>query len=559
MHIGTTTRSRVWPLLACGVLVAAYGLLAPRAEIAAQQSTAVIRGTVRGADSTSLYGILVNAKGAGRNATTFVFTDDKGAYEFPPLALGAYQVSVGTAQSHTVQLTPSGVTEDFTGIELGPDLLDQATGPNWLKVIPGDEAQKTKIAQRCVACHSTNYLITRAPFSPDGWSRLVDRMINERLHTADWWPTAEESPVYTHYNEKYSAAEVQAIKDFLATNVTPETKAQYAAKALWRPKGEAARAVYTEWMLAGNRGGVRDAWTDPKGIIWYIQSNNLMGRLDPRTGEFQQWDYPAETMEGRFHDVWPDKEGNVFITAAGLNKILKFDVKTYQFTTFEIPESLGKYPHTGEFDSDGNYWVTLMEGEHSGVVKLDPRTGKLTKFDVPTKYCYCYGLTVDKQDNVWFTQHHANKIGKIAARTGKLTEYTIPTKVALPRRIKADSKGRLWFTASGYPGQISMLDPATGEFTEYPHEITNGYPYIINIDQHYKIWFNSVEGNMVGKFDPATKKYSFYLIPVPESYARAGIIDTQTDPPGILLPMASRAGVFGRLYVRPVAQQVTAR
>jgi virginiamycin B lyase len=553
-----TNRARR-PLLLAAVIGLGSALAGETGGISAQQSTAVIRGTVRDADNAPLYGILVNAKGTGKNATTFVFTDDRGVYEFPPLALGAYQVSVGTAQSHPVQLTASGATRDFKGITLGPDLMDQTTGPNWMKVIPGDKAQKTKIAQRCVACHSTNYLITRAPFSADGWSRLVDRMINERLHAADWWPTAQESPVYAHYNEKYSAAEVQAIKDFLIKNVTPETKLQYAAKALWRPKGDAARATYTEWMLAANRGGVRDAWTDPNGIIWYIQSNNLMGRLDPRTGEFQQWDYPADTPAGRFHDIWPDKEGNLFIAAAGLNKVLKFDVKTYQFSTFEIPESLGKYPHTGQFDSAGNYWVTLMEGENSGVVKLDPKTGKLTKFDVPTKYCYCYGLTVDSRDNVWFTQHHANKIGRIEARTGKLTEYTVPTKVALPRRIKVDSKGRLWFTASGYPGQISMLDPETGKFTEYPYEITNGYPYIINIDQHDKIWFNSIEGNMVGKFDPVTKKFSFYLIPVPESYARAGIIDTRTDPPGILLPMASRAGVLGRMYVRPIAEQVTAR
>ena len=177
----------VWPMLACVLMGIAYFL---QARMAAEEgkSTAVIRGTVRSPDGTPLYGILVKARGEGKNYTTYVFTGDKGSYDFPVLPLGAYQVSVGTARLETVQLTASGANQDFSGVQLGPDFLNQTTGPNWLKAIPGSEAEKTRVAQNCVGCHSTGRLFSRAPASPAGWAAIVKNMVGERLPKSDWYP-----------------------------------------------------------------------------------------------------------------------------------------------------------------------------------------------------------------------------------------------------------------------------------------------------------------------------------------------------------------------------------
>src|SRR3990167_7414666 len=143
----------VWPLLAC-ILMGTACLLQARLGAQNRQSTAVIRGTVRSEDGTPLYGIFVRTTGVVKNATTYVYTDDKGIYEFPPLPVGAYQVSVGVAWKKPVQLTASGATENFT-IELGAGLVNQVTGLSLLKVIPGTEAEKNLLGEGCVACHST--------------------------------------------------------------------------------------------------------------------------------------------------------------------------------------------------------------------------------------------------------------------------------------------------------------------------------------------------------------------------------------------------------------------
>jgi len=542
----------VWSLFAC-VLIGTACASQPETVAEENNATAVIQGTVRSPDGAALYGISVSTKGAGKIDTTYVFTDEDGNYDFPPLPLGEYQVAVGTAQLVTVQLAAAGANQDFDEVQLGPDLLNQINGPGWLNAVPGSEEVKKKVAYACVACHSSGILFTNSPSTPAGWARLVAGMIEDRTHNADWWPRHPDSPVYEHYLAAYSPENAEAITEFLVKNATSETKNLYAAEALVRPTGEAARAVYTEWQLPADRGGVRDAWADEKtGMIWYIMSNNTIGKLDPRTGEFQQWEY-AWPERGHFHDVWPDERGDSWITAARIDKIIKFDSRTYEFTAWDVPPELGHYPHTGGFDQAGTYWFTLMEGENAGLASLDPRTGKFTKIELPTKWSYAYDVWVDRKNgNVWNTQLHGNKIAKLEIETGELTEYTVPTPFALPRRIEQDSRGRLWFVASGYPGQISMLAPETGQFSEYEFGVPNGYPYWPAVDRFDKIWFNSVEGNMLVKFDPDTKEFVRFLLPVPETYSRsAGNIDYSIDPYGVLYPSANRPGVLGRMQVRP--------
>ena len=553
----------LWSLLACVLMWVAF---LPQSTMAAEdgKSEAVIRGTVRSSDGTALYGIFVRARGVGKSSTTYVYTDDKGIYEFPPLPLGAYQVSVGIAWKQTVQLAPSGATQDFI-VELGPGLVNQVTGTSLLKVIPGSEEEKTRLGLDCVPCHQSTRWFAHAPSTPDGWDAIVKRMLSIRLSEEDWFPPTQHAdhPMHDYYKAAYSPERMQALTEFLIQNITPETMNEYAARALVRPTGEAAKAVFTEWDLPPEIQSANAVLPDPDGILWFIAGGNSVGRLDPRTGETDIWKAPGVASNSRFHDLDIDKNRDLWITASMIDKIYKFDVRTHKFTfwdtsttgvgwTYPAGPDAGTrttYPHTAGFDKAGNYWITAMGGADSGVVKLDPRTGTLTKFNVPTKWAFTYGLEVDQKDNVWFAEHQANKIGKIDP-AGKLTEYPVPTPFDLPRRIRVDSKGRPWFTESGVPAHIAMLDPVTGKISEYEYGIPTGYPYWIRIDKFDKIWFNSAEGNMIGKFDPETKK--FVLFPYPRSETRSinGFVDNRSDPIAVLYPVPGRPAV-ARMYVRP--------
>ena len=96
-----------------------------------------------------------------------------------------------------------------------------------------------------------------------------------------------------------------------------------------------------------------------------------------------------------------------------------------------------------------------------------------------------------------------------------------------------------------------MLDPVTAKITEYEYGIPSGYPYWIRVDKNDKIWFNSSEpGNMIGKFDPETKKFTLFTFPQVDAHSINGHIDNRTDPVGILYSKPGQEAIT-RMYVRP--------
>ena len=539
-------RGNPWAaLLIASFLMTGYSCTATSSEANAQQEPA-ITGTIRTSDGSPLYGILVNAKGEGQKYTTSFVTDDQGLYEFPPLPFGFYRVSVGTQWSERVNFTSSGVTQDFV-VELGPGFMTQTTGTSWLNLLPGTQEDKKRLSDSCGSCHSIWRLIDRPQTSKEGWSALARKMA--RITT-----TGEPLDPDAPYRLDLSEENFNPLMDYLTKNIVPELKEKQIVEAMVRPRGEAARAVFTEWDLSGEVKLVKATWTDSAGISWFaadtLDDFGAVGRLAPSTGEVKVW--PTSLPKPTFHDILGDSEENLWITASTANKIVKFDTSTYQYSMWDVPEA-SRWAHTGDLDPDGNFWFTLQRGEEI-VAKLEPGTGKMTRFPPMTKRSGPYGLVIDRSGDVWFTQLRGHKVSKIVRATGKLTEFDPPTPLAGPRRIQMDSQGKLWFTEF-YADKIVRLDQATMEFTEYDTGVPGGSSYFIVVDKHDQIWINLLNGNVIGKFDPTTEKFTYLLFPQPESHSRNASLDHSTDPIGVVYERAFLAqkdftATIGRMHIR---------
>ena len=66
----------------------ALAIIAPSADAA----EVVLSGSIKSAAGEKIEGITVSAKAEGGTITTTVFTDETGAYYFPPLEAGKYKV-----------------------------------------------------------------------------------------------------------------------------------------------------------------------------------------------------------------------------------------------------------------------------------------------------------------------------------------------------------------------------------------------------------------------------------------------------------------------------------
>ena len=511
----------------------------------------VIRGTVRDRQAP-LYGILVTAKADGKNVSTSVFTDEHGEYVFPPLPAGNYQLSVGTKWQESVTLDAASVKKDFV-VELGPWFLNQTSGDSFLGVLPGAEAEKKELINNCGGCHSIWRAVNRGPATSDGWTSLIRRMGLKKGGDGSLDPTVAP-------RVDMSAKNFPFLVKYFSDEFKSDLKQGRVVEAMIRPRGEGARAVFTEWDLPSNVGGIATAKVDSRGMIWFPSGRlGAVGRLDPRTGEAQTWPVPlGETTKGDeppLHDILIDKQDNVWVTGGGADKIVYLNTKTFQYTVWDVPADYGKKPHTGDFDRDGNYWFTMQTGKpgKGWVVKLDPRTGKFsgfpTKADFPHPYGpEPYGLVVDGKGSIWFTELFGSKLGKIDSQTGEMTEYSTLIPNAGPRRLGLDSKGNLWFTEC-FAGKIGKLDPTTMLFTDFDLGVPGGgFPYGLRVDKSDQVWFSMNSNNTIGKLDPKTKKITYSLFPGPESNTIDPGFDFQSDP--VALVYGTHRSTVGRVYFR---------
>ena len=155
--------------------------------------------------------------------------------------------------------------------------------------------------------------------------------------------------------------------------------------------------------------------------------------------------------------------------------------------------------------------------------RYNPKTKKYTHFkEVPSSY----GITLDKQGNIWFgVLKDDGPIGMVDAKTLKVKQWYPPTK-GRPQRIQVASDGMVWFSERG-GGKIGRFDPATETFKEYPLPGPAPTPYALGIDRDNYIWYASTEQDRFGRLNPKTGEVVEYPVPHSEVMSREFFLDSE--------------------------------
>src|SRR5215467_11729092 len=123
----------------------------------------VLSGTVVSSSGEKMGGVTISAKPEGGTITTSVFTDEAGAYYFPPMPAAKYRVwaqalSYETAKSSTDLAVAK--RHDFL-LKPMQDFVRQLPGDVLLAALPGDTPEdfrmKTQVRKNCTGCHSASY------------------------------------------------------------------------------------------------------------------------------------------------------------------------------------------------------------------------------------------------------------------------------------------------------------------------------------------------------------------------------------------------------------------
>jgi virginiamycin B lyase len=354
-----------------------------------------------------------------------------------------------------------------------------------------DGEGKELVAAVCTACHQTNQITRSSGYTAEGWRELTGTMID-----------LSGSP-----------EDQAAILAYLAMHFPPND-----ARAPKLVPGE-AEIAFKEWVVPTLGQRSRDPVEAEDGSIWWAgQWGNLVGKIDPATGEMTEYPLPANAMP---HSVLLDGEGFVWYTGNKNGTLGKLDPASGRVTEYKMPDPAATDPHTAVFDQDGILWFTLQQSNMVG--RLDPASGEVELVTAPTEGARPYGIKIDAEGTPYVACNGSDCLLKVDPETMKLTEIDLPTPGTTVRRLDIADDGMIWYVNSGQ-GRLGRYDPQTGAIQEWTSPSgPDSHPYALAVVDGI-VWYNESgqRPDTLVRFDPTTEEFQSW--PIPSGNIHAGII-----------------------------------
>ena len=476
---------------------------------------AEVTGTVKGPDGAAFQGAFVQARNAKTKITVSVLSRKDGQYRIPNLPAGDYEVRIRAIGYQAQPRTGVALTADqkasfefelkkgqvrWSDISLyqADQLLPAGKGKGALFTPQPGQPTAT-----CAACHGIQTRMASTVRDEAGWRDRIEYMRTAmRVRISD----EEAGDIASYLNSIFGEDST------LPKSPADEPEYKSVAQSF---SDDAMKIVYVEYEVGG-----KFPWSavpDKKGNVWipYNGPVNKIARLDPKTGSLE--DFPVSSPDVlRIHSAYPAPDGTVWFSEQFKNKLGHLDPATKEIV--EYPATPGGGTHTIRVDSKGMVWST-----GNPLNRFDPETHKFTGF--PAEAGSFYGITIDKNDNVWSGGLRAD--GKLYEVTNKGVEksWTPPTK-GEPRRVEVSSDGSVWF-GEYFSGKIAHFDPKTETFKEYALPGGRPSPYALGVDRNDKIWYASYYMDQLGCLDPKTGNVVVYPYPHSENSLREFFPDDQ--------------------------------
>ncbi|MDO6427973.1 cytochrome C [Thalassotalea sp. 1_MG-2023] len=359
---------------------------------------------------------------------------------------------------------------------------------NMLVNDPMNNEGKALVEQYCTACHRINMITRSSGYNADGWQTLIHTMINFSNS-----PAIEEK-----------------IVSYLAKNYPPNDK-----RTPNLISGD-TEISFTTWHTPTLGQRSRDPIEAENGDIWWAgQRANLIGRIDPDSGEMKEYTLPDNAMP---HTVTTDSDGNIWYTGNKNGTMGKLNIKTEAITEFPMPDKQAKDPHSAIFDNKGILWFTL---QHSNMIgRLNPESGEIKLVTMNAPKSKPYGIKIDDEGTPWVACNGRNCLVKVDPKTMALTDITLPNKATRVRRLDIAADGMIWYVNSSQ-GRLGRYNPDTGDIKEWPSPSGNkSHPYAIAVIDNI-VWYNEsgMRPDALVRFDPKSEIFQSWAIPSGDVYA----------------------------------------
>jgi virginiamycin B lyase len=367
--------------------------------------------------------------------------------------------------------------------------LAQDKGGKAAPTLPDGKA-KQLVEGMCASCHALQLITNSSGYTREHWRELVGYMI-----------------------DLSSSPQQNDILDYLATNFPPNTK------RTGKTVSGNVQVTFKEWTMPQLGQRTRDPIQAADGSIWYAgQFGNLIGRLDPKTGQAKEYPLPPNSMP---HTVQLDPKGRPWFSGNKNGMIGWIDPASGKATTYKMPDPEAVDVHTITFDKKGMVYFTFQWANMIG--RLNPDNGDIKLVKVAAERSQPYDIKFDPEGTLWVSCNARPCLLKVNPDTLAITEVKLPLPGTTVRRFDIAPDGMIWYVNSGV-GRIGRVNPKSGEIKEWDSPSgPRSHPYGIAVLDG-AVWYNEsgMRPDMLVRFDIATEDFQSW--PIKSGNVYAGIL-----------------------------------
>jgi virginiamycin B lyase len=352
-------------------------------------------------------------------------------------------------------------------------------------------------------------------------------------------------------------------------------------------------------LLPKGEGGGKDTLFGNRCFICHGIQNRILAKRMTEAGWTNAINGMRTRMKNRLENQLNDKQAADLIsyltTTFGVDSTLPKspdDLSTYKslvrtfsddsmkikYVEYDLPYN--RIPFSAYPDKDGALWIPYYSSQNK-IGRLDPRTGTVQDFEIPTVGVGGIHSAVPAPDgSVWIAEQLTNQLGKLDPRTGKVTQYSDEVKRGQKHTIRVGPQGYVWGTGApltrfdpktetfkkfddiafaydvdfdrvenawatlSFANQIAFIDAKTDQVTKIESPTKSSYPRRLRIARDGIVWFTEYDSGKIGRYDPATKAFKEYNLPGPTN---PGPYALGLDRDGYLWYNADYLDTLGRL------------
>jgi streptogramin lyase len=510
------------------------------------------------------------------------------------------EVRVGSSQQRAHDFTLTSL-EDFTA---------QLSGAEWMAALPEDTQARRRMKQifqhTCTGCH-VPHLVLQNRLDAAGWRAVITAM----EHVSPTLTFRKESnPLVKYYKEElveYLAEMRGPGSSPMKFKLLPRPTGEAARVVITEydvPPAETPDALAphngSEWSEGTPGGflaiGIHDLAPDFDGNVWINDSvpnkTRTYAKVDAKTGHVKTFKVPGGTAGHTrgSHGMTIGPDGIIWLNifagepndadgTSGVGSLGRLDPRTEKLDIFAPPKGMASVGGHIEIDGKGKVWTIT----NRGVLRFDPETRQFAEFKAPTvqssEHAATYGIGADRDGNGWAAIITHDKLGVSDAKTGATIEISLPPRTETaelatprdldfyasyggaraaganlgflgsqaPRRLGGDPSAPTMWVANWWGQNLAQVDIRSHKVAYHPTPIADSGVYDVDVDSNHVAWVSLRNTDRVAKYDPATRRWTVFMLPTLGVEARYIKVDRKTG--NVWVPYW-RTSKVGRLQFR---------